>query len=329
MSQEPLNQSDIERFADLLDRSKQPEILGREILCRKIAIDPKTLGFIRQAGDYSFALELINYLNDIDDQEALCKLCHEIYPTFRKGIFAPEIANILTKLNCNHELKENNLNNQPVEQQTFSSEFSPNFPHQPHRYRSQPQSWFSIVGNAKNRLFAGGAILIIGLGLAGLYIDKQNMLNPDYARLQKLLADQDWKGADQETAINIWKAVNREQEKSLREEDFKKIPCEDLQAIDKLWVKYSENHFGFSVQRRIWSDVNSDLGEFIKKVGWGDVKRESTDSTIVFVYNGINLLPFDLSAPKGQLPVEVTYDGGNNETRRKYMSKLVECFPNP
>jgi hypothetical protein len=81
MPQEPLNQlnqSDIERFADLLDRSKQPENLGRELLCIKIGIDPRTIGFIRLTGDYSFALELINHLNNIDDQEALCKLCHEI-----------------------------------------------------------------------------------------------------------------------------------------------------------------------------------------------------------------------------------------------------------
>ncbi|HYX15858.1 MAG TPA: GUN4 domain-containing protein [Nostoc sp.] len=37
--------------------------------------------------------------------------------------------------------------------------------------------------------------------------------------------------------------------------DYKSIenfPCTDLRTIDRLWVKYSNGHFCFSVQKRIW-----------------------------------------------------------------------------
>ena len=323
MSQEPLSHSDIEKLAELLARSKKPEILGRALLCRRIGIDPKTIGFIRQADDHCFALELINHLNDIDDREALCKLGNEIYFTFSKGRFAPELATILTKLNCNPGLRENRLNNQPVEQPTFSSESSPNFPHQP--YRTQPQSWLSILGNAKNKLLAGGAILLIGLAGAGLQIYRQK--TEPYAKLGNLLSAKQWKDADHETAQKMWEVADRLQERSLRVEDFEKIPCEDLRTIDALWKKYSKEHFGFSVQSRIWqsSDVNADLGKFVARVRWGQLENNGSS----FHYYYMDGIPFELSQPAGHLPWAPTYYGGNSVTRKKYMSKLVECFPNP
>ena len=48
----------------------------------------------------------------------------------------------------------------------------------------------------------------------------------------------------------------------LREEDIEDFPCLDLQAIDCLWVKYSGDRFGFSVQCCIWESVGMDYGKF-------------------------------------------------------------------
>ncbi|KAF5730414.1 Tetrapyrrole-binding family protein [Tripterygium wilfordii] len=42
----------------------------------------------------------------------------------------------------------------------------------------------------------------------------------------------------------------------------------DLKTIDSLWRQYSNNRFGYSVQRKIWSKVNEDFTKFFLKVGW-------------------------------------------------------------
>ncbi|MBX9257395.1 GUN4 domain-containing protein [Desmonostoc muscorum CCALA 125] len=180
---------------------------------------------------------------------------------------------------------------------------------------------FYNIFSRKKQLFLSVAGLIFGLTGVQIIYSQINSVNPRYVQLQKLLLDGKWKEADDETAQKMWEVAGREQERSLREEDFEKFPCEDLRTIDNLWVKYSKEHFGFSVQKRIWlsSDVNSDLGKFVDRVGWG----WSQDHKIIF--QDINLLRFDLATPEGQLPVAVTYDGGNLKTRQKYMSRIISC----
>jgi len=202
-------------------------------------------------------------------------------------------------------------------------EIAVNLHHQP--YISKPQSWLSIVGNAKNKWLAGGAILLIGLAGAGFQIYREK--TGPYAKLDNMLSAKQWKDADHETAQKMWEVADRLQERSLRVEDFEKIPCEDLRTIDVLWKKYSKEHFGFSVQSRIWqsSDVNADLGKFVARVGWGQLENNGSS----FYYYYMDGIPFDLSQPAGHLPWAPTYYGGNHDTRKKYMSKLVECFPNP
>lgn len=41
--------------------------------------------------------------------------------------------------------------------------------------------------------------------------------------------------------------------------DMREFPCTDLQTIDQLWVKYSNGHFGFSVQKQIWTKLGGQL----------------------------------------------------------------------
>ena len=77
----------------------------------------------------------------------------------------------------------------------------------------------------------------------------------DYSKLRDLLADQKWKEADRETEKVMLQLANREKEGWLTEEDIDRFFCEDLRIIDQLWVTYSNNRFGFSVQKRIWQNV--------------------------------------------------------------------------
>lgn len=97
-----LNESDIDTLINLLLRSQQSRT--REALCFSIGIDPKRLSFLRDSSDSDFFLLLIRYLNEIGNQEALCKLCcKELVPIFHKGTYGVFLSEISEKLNCAHE----------------------------------------------------------------------------------------------------------------------------------------------------------------------------------------------------------------------------------
>ncbi|MDT9338834.1 GUN4 domain-containing protein [Trichodesmium erythraeum 21-75] len=97
----------------------------------------------------------------------------------------------------------------------------------------------------------------------------------DYRKLRDLLKAKKWQEADAETGRVILKAASRESEGWLRGSDAKNFSCQDLGTIDKLWVKYSNGKFGFSVQKQIYlslggtKEYNRDVWEkFGDKVGW-------------------------------------------------------------
>ncbi|KAL5990938.1 hypothetical protein ACLOJK_011844 [Asimina triloba] len=47
------------------------------------------------------------------------------------------------------------------------------------------------------------------------------------------------------------------------------IPEADLKTIDSLWLQFSGNKFGYSVQKRIWEKkAQKDFSKFFLRVGW-------------------------------------------------------------
>ena len=90
----------------------------------------------------------------------------------------------------------------------------------------------------------------------------------DYTPLHNLLVSGQWQKADEETGALMLKIARRVVAGWLREEDIQQFPCLDLETIDKLWLKYSQRRFGFSVQSRIWESVGEDYGKFSDSVGW-------------------------------------------------------------
>ncbi|HEY9823422.1 MAG TPA: GUN4 domain-containing protein [Candidatus Sericytochromatia bacterium] len=129
----------------------------------------------------------------------------------------------------------------------------------------------------------------------------------DYTLLEDLLAAGEWQQADRETETVMIKASGREEDGWLSEEDLAEFPCEDLRIIDQLWIKYSNGHFGFSVQKRIWESIegtnkNEDVEiwkKFGDKVGW-----RVNDSWV-----GYRNLTFSIDAPEGHLPEWVFVSG--------------------
>ncbi|MDF2387561.1 GUN4 domain-containing protein [Nostoc ellipsosporum NOK] len=118
-----------------------------------------------------------------------------------------------------------------------------------------------------------------------------------YQNLENLLKAGKWKAADEETARVMLKVAKREEQGWLDYESIENFSCNDLLTIDQLWTKYSNGHFGFSVQKRIWLECGGKvdyetecrLGD---RVGWRKQGRWLS-------YEKCN---FSLDAPKGHLP---------------------------
>ena len=114
----------------------------------------------------------------------------------------------------------------------------------------------------------------------------------DYTRIRDLLAAGLWKQADELTAQFIIQISSRNFR--INREDIEKISCQDLEIISHLWSEYSNGHFGFSVQKRIWFKCGGDINKFRKQVGW---------STWAGLRSYLNLI-FNLNAPEGHLPAK-------------------------
>ncbi|WP_246844170.1 GUN4 domain-containing protein [Hydrocoleum sp. CS-953] len=123
----------------------------------------------------------------------------------------------------------------------------------------------------------------------------------DYTKLRDLLAAGNWREADRETDKVMYKVADRRSEGWLRTEDVENFPCQDLATIDKLWVKYSDGKFGFSVQKQIYQsfggtkEYDQEIWEkFGDKVGW----RKEGEWLLIY-----NELTFDINNPyQGHLP---------------------------
>jgi hypothetical protein len=127
----------------------------------------------------------------------------------------------------------------------------------------------------------------------------ENFIPNKYENLKKLLKDQKFKEADQETRNVILAVANRQSEGWLRVEDAENFPCKELRTIDNLWLEYSEGKFGISVQQEIYKNLGG-TKQYDEKVwrSFGDrIGWRSEGSWLN--YNELN---FSLSAPTGQLP---------------------------
>ncbi|QLE44735.1 GUN4 domain-containing protein [Nostoc sp. C052] len=144
-----------------------------------------------------------------------------------------------------------------------------------------------------------------------------------YQKLDELLQARQWKEADLETAKIIYVISHKELPKNSRyrtylknyfgSEYIKVLTKKDLNNINKLWLKYSNGRFGFSVQKRIWkrlgggSDTTYNSPEIQNKfgdeVGW----RKEGDWVY---YSDIN---YWRTAPSGHLPICLMLNSGKSE----------------
>ncbi len=131
----------------------------------------------------------------------------------------------------------------------------------------------------------------------------------DYTKLRDLLAAGEWKEADLETGKVMCQAAGKESEGWLLDvQDIDNFPCEDLRTINQLWLHYSDDKFGFSVQKEIYSSLggtkeyNYEVFEnFCDRIGW---RKGGT-------WLSYSDLTFNLKlAPQAHLPASLGMFGG-------------------
>ena len=124
----------------------------------------------------------------------------------------------------------------------------------------------------------------------------------DYRQLESFLAAEKWQKADAETREIMLKILGRETKEWQGKAEIEKFPCTELSIIDKLWIKYSNGRFGFSVQKEIWQSVGGKPDadartymRFVEEVGWG------INENWLSWFD----LNFSIHAPVGHLPCGV------------------------
>ena len=158
---------------------------------------------------------------------------------------------------------------------------------------------------------------------------KQIVQTSRYHKLVEYLKNGQWKEADEETYRLMITTVNKEEGQTFDNEDLLNFSCEELLAINGLWVNHSNGKFGFSIQKDIYLKCGGitdgqlheeAFAKFCHVVKW---QNES------FIGYSIT---YDSSAPDGHLPSslftpQLAYKIRSNkaaiDAEKKMPSKLV------
>jgi hypothetical protein len=160
-------------------------------------------------------------------------------------------------------------------------------------------------------------------------LEEALMLLPDtyrYGKLRDLLADGKWKEADLETTKIMIEITGKDSQEEITPADIQIFPCNAIRAIDRLWTKYSNHRFGFSVQLRLYQSlggsidtIRSQSNEFLARtsntIGWRkDNKRIEYDD-----------FDFSLSAPEGGLPGDWWQSPYGAKMANFLLARLLAC----
>lgn len=133
---------------------------------------------------------------------------------------------------------------------------------------------------------------------------------PNYNKLQEFLQSGQLKDADLETKRLLLELAGRTRDGWLRPEDITGLSQPSLVVIDQLWTHYSEGHFGFSVQSKIWRKFSSTLfssdipTQTLSENNFGQFLHWRVNSTWLSPWDTFN---YSFQAPPGSLPREYIF----------------------
>lgn len=112
----------------------------------------------------------------------------------------------------------------------------------------------------------------------------------DYVR--QALEQKRWQQANEITTAWLYHSVGRSETQGMTLLEVDTIPLPVLQQVNRLWQVHSQSHFGLTLQRSIYTQVNRDPERFGLQVGWYANGQWLWEEELLF----------DLQAPRGHLP---------------------------
>lgn len=145
-----------------------------------------------------------------------------------------------------------------------------------------------------------------------------------YQQLEEYLKAKEWRKADKETYRLMITAVGKDDGQGFSEDDFRNFPCDELLAINHLWVEHSDGLYGFSVQKQIYMECGGKLNftyssnetwsEFCDRVAWKDDLGE-----YLFGYSGFKIYGYKKFKNSGHFPTN------SNPCREYLFSRIASC----
>ena len=148
--------------------------------------------------------------------------------------------------------------------------------------------------------------------------------------LETYLNNKQWREADEETYRLMITAVGKETGQYFSEDDLRNFPCDELLAIDRLWVQYSNGLYGFSVQKEIYVECGGKLDfsypgsktwdDFVIKIRWQKEKGGEYLFSEIYEEEHMNY--------KGHLPFRCSQSGRllwGGWVTSFLASRLVKC----
>ena len=147
-----------------------------------------------------------------------------------------------------------------------------------------------------------------------------------YGKLRELLAAGKWKEADRETTKVMIEITGKPTIDEITPEDLQTFPCNAIMVIDQLWKHYSNSHFGFSVQLRLYQGLGGNLdtiraqkNEFLQrtseKIGWRKNGK-------LVEYDDFD---FSLNAAEGGLPGDWWNSPYGAKMANFFLARLIAC----
>ncbi len=147
-----------------------------------------------------------------------------------------------------------------------------------------------------------------------------------YETLQNLLKEGKWLEADKETVQLILAIAGQTEIENLRPDEIKQIDCSELQVIDRLWLTYSDNRFGFSVQVQIYQDSGGSEQTTIEQNNqvlekWGDRLGWRENGNWIKCSD----LNYSKDAKKGGLPGLWWNSPYGSKMTNYFLARLISC----
>ena len=141
---------------------------------------------------------------------------------------------------------------------------------------------------------------------------------------EELLSLAQWKEGDRLTNKIIVELAGKHKIAELTADDIDNIACDVWILIDQAWLEFSNNHFGWSVQKQIWRSLGGRLiyeeniywkfaniyEKFSDRVGWRRPRWLNLGLSPK-VWRKYENLIFAINAPSGHLPSLFFWEGFN------------------